>query len=129
MIFVGCAEPSAFEGELDLLGGRRLAGVLGRAEPHLELEAGSVAGRGHLNQLGLGHPALEAVADVDAGQVGQRGVVAQVADRNSKRMTSAGGGRRRPREGGSPRLGDPSSGPPAPRSGLGGGLARETCAG
>jgi len=45
------------------------------------------------------------------------------ADRNSKRMTSAGGGRRRPRERGPPRLGDPSSGPPEPRSGLGGGLA------
>ena len=38
-------------------------------------------------------------------------------------MTSAGGGRRRPREGGSPRLGDPSSGPPEPRSSLDGGLA------
>jgi len=47
-------------------------------------------------------------------------------DRNSKRMTSAGGGRRRPREGGLPRLGDPSSGPPEPRSGLGGGLARRS---
>jgi hypothetical protein len=39
-----------------------------------------------------------------------------------QRMTSAGGGRRRPRVGRSP-LSDPSSGPHRPRSGLGGGLA------
>jgi len=41
-------------------------------------------------------------------------------------MTSAGGGRRRPREGGSPRLSDPSSGPPEPRLGLCGGFARRS---
>jgi len=47
------------------------------------------------------------------GRVGQHvvdEVRSGVADRNSKRMTSARGGRRRPREGGSPRLVDPSSG-------------------
>lgn len=37
-----------------------------------------------------------------------------LGDRNSKRMTSAGGGRRRPRDGGSPRGADSSSGLPSP---------------
>ena len=41
-------------------------------------------------------------------------------------MTSAGGGRRRPREGGSPRLGDPCSGPPEPSLSLCGGFARRS---
>ncbi len=48
-----------------------------------------------------------------------RAVSAQdtAADRNSKRMTSAGGGPRRPRKGASSRLSDPSSGLPRPGRG------------
>jgi hypothetical protein len=53
-------------------------------------------------------------------EVARATIAEDEADRTSKRMTPAGGARRRPQGGGSPRLADPSSGPPKPRSGFGG---------
>lgn len=60
------------EQDINLRDARSLACVLGGAEPNLELQDRRVADGGHLDQLGLGYLALEAVADVDAGQVAER---------------------------------------------------------